>query len=65
MKFSLFYMWYIIWIELHAGGAQEETYMVVEVAENGAQQGCHKLEDVEFSRALFELYEGGVVRYKG
>lgn len=36
--------------------------MVVEVRDNGAQQIGHKLEDVEFSRALFELYEGGVVR---
>ncbi|KAF8906023.1 DEAD/H helicase [Gymnopilus junonius] len=46
-------------------GAQEETYMVVEVADNGAQQINHKLEDVEFSRALFELYEGGVFMHQG
>lgn len=32
--------------------------MVVEIRDNDSLQ---KLEEVEFSRALFELYEGGVV----
>jgi len=43
------------------GGAQEEKYMVVEVRDDAMQQSTHVLEDIEFSRALFELYEGGVV----
>lgn len=36
--------------------------MVVEMRDDAFQQSTHVLEDVEFSRALFELYEGGVVR---
>jgi len=47
---------------LRTGGAQEETYMVVELRDNGFERSTYKLEEVEFSRALFELYEGGVVR---
>ena len=43
------------------GGAREETYMVVEIRDTATQQSTHVLEDIEFSRALFELYEGGVV----
>ena len=43
------------------GGAQEEKYMVVEVRDDAVQQSTHVIEDIEFSRALFELYEGGVV----
>jgi DEAD/DEAH box helicase domain-containing protein len=46
---------------LSVGGAQEEKYMVVEVRDDAIQQSTHVLEDIEFSRALFELYEGGVV----
>ncbi|KAF9567647.1 DEAD/H helicase [Agrocybe pediades] len=42
-------------------GAQEDTYMVVEIKDDGVQRSSYKLEEVEFSRALFELYEGGVV----
>ncbi|KDR81414.1 hypothetical protein GALMADRAFT_89308 [Galerina marginata CBS 339.88] len=45
-------------------GAQEETYMVVEVKQNDIQRS-YKLEDIEFSRALFELYEGGVFMHQG
>jgi len=43
---------------LETGGAQEETYTVVELRGN---QFPRILEEVEYSRALFELYEGGVV----
>ena len=43
------------------GGAQEDIYMVVEIRDDAVQQSTHILEDIEFSRALFELYEGGVV----
>jgi len=35
--------------------------MVVEIRDTATQQSTHVLEDIEFSRALFELYEGGVV----
>ncbi|PPQ78161.1 hypothetical protein CVT25_015494 [Psilocybe cyanescens] len=45
-------------------GTQEETYIVVEVSGNDTQQSL-KLEEVEFSRALFELYEGGVFMHQG
>jgi len=43
------------------GGAQEETYVVAEVKHDETQQATYVLEEIEFSRALFELYEGGVV----
>ena len=43
------------------GGALEEKYLVVEVRDSTVRQSTHVLEDIEFSRALFELYEGGVV----
>ncbi|KAF8964071.1 DEAD/H helicase [Flammula alnicola] len=46
-------------------GAQEDTYMVVEVKDNQTQKETHMLEEVEFSRALFELYEGGVFMHQG
>lgn len=43
-----------------SGGARQELYMVLEM--NGPQlQSANMLEEVEFYRALFELYEGGVV----
>lgn len=39
-------------------GTQEEKYVVVDVTKGG----CHaKIIEVEVSRALFEIYEGGVV----
>ncbi|CAA7267965.1 unnamed protein product [Cyclocybe aegerita] len=44
-------------------GAQEDTYMVVEVRHR--EQDTYMLEEVEFSRALFELYEGGVFMRQG
>ncbi|KAF9532377.1 DEAD H helicase [Crepidotus variabilis] len=46
-------------------GAQEDKYMVVEVRDNAAQYSTHTLEEIEFSRALFELYEGGVFMHQG
>jgi DEAD/DEAH box helicase domain-containing protein len=43
------------------GGPQEEKYTVV-VVKSGNKQGHGKiLEEVEESRAIFEVYEGGVV----
>ena len=35
--------------------------MVVEIRDDAVQLSTRILEDIEFSRALFELYEGGVV----
>jgi hypothetical protein len=45
----------------YLGGAQEDTYVVVEIRKDRTQQAAYMLEEVEVSRALFELYEGGVV----
>ncbi|PPQ63182.1 hypothetical protein CVT24_005727 [Panaeolus cyanescens] len=46
-------------------GAQEEVYMVVEVNDERFSSNSRLLEEVEFSRALFELYEGGVFMHQG
>lgn len=35
--------------------------MVVEIKKDRTQEAAYMLEEVEVSRALFELYEGGVV----
>jgi DEAD/DEAH box helicase domain-containing protein len=40
------------------GGVEEEKYMVVETHSDGR---LTQLEEVEISRAMFEIYEGGVV----
>lgn len=40
-------------------GAQEEKYTVVDVTKAGTHAKI--VEEVEVSRALFEIYEGGVV----
>ena len=45
------------------GGLQEETYMVVEISGQEHQQTARTVEEVEVYRALFELYEGAVVRH--
>jgi ATP-dependent helicase YprA (DUF1998 family) len=42
-------------------GAQEEKYIVVDVTKQ-LGGSANIIEEVEISRALFELYEGGVVR---
>ena len=42
-------------------GAQEEKYIVVDVTKQSGGS-ANVIEEVEISRALFELYEGGVVR---
>jgi DEAD/DEAH box helicase domain-containing protein len=42
-------------------GAQEEKYTVVDVTKQSGGS-ANIIEEVEISRALFELYEGGVVR---
>ncbi|KAG6832721.1 hypothetical protein H0H92_012293 [Tricholoma furcatifolium] len=47
------------------GGAQEEKYAVVNVTKS--TQSCRTgsiLEEVELSRAMFEVYEGGVCRFR-
>ncbi|KAG6909832.1 hypothetical protein DXG01_015105 [Tephrocybe rancida] len=43
-------------------GAQEEKYAVVDVTKTGGGRGGSILEEVEISRAMFEVYEGGVVK---
>lgn len=40
-------------------GTQEEKYVVVDVTKGGGRAKI--IEEVELSRALFEIYEGGVV----
>jgi DEAD/DEAH box helicase domain-containing protein len=48
---------------VHLRGAEEEKYLVVNFTKEGQSGGPPIiLEEVEFSRALFELYEGAVVR---
>ncbi|KAF8810709.1 DEAD/H helicase [Phlegmacium glaucopus] len=45
-------------------GARQELYMVLEMS--GPQlQSANMLEEVEFYRVLFELYEGGVFMHQG
>jgi DEAD/DEAH box helicase domain-containing protein len=45
-------------------GAKEETYVIVDITKTGNAAGSGKiLEEVELSRALFEIYEGAVVRH--
>lgn len=45
-------------------GPMEDKYLVVDITKEGRQGNAMAvLEEVEFSRALFELYEGGVVRH--
>lgn len=44
-------------------GAQEEKYAVVDITKVGQAGGSARiLEEIEISRALFEIYEGAVVR---
>lgn len=44
-------------------GIEEEKYSVVDVTKFGKAGGsAHILEEIELSRALFEIYEGAVVR---
>ena len=45
------------------GGAQEEKYAIVLVKNGKICGGTKILEEVEDSRAIFELYEGGVVSF--
>ncbi|KIL69576.1 hypothetical protein M378DRAFT_184005 [Amanita muscaria Koide BX008] len=46
-------------------GVQEEKYAVVLVAGSRSQSGAKILEEVEDSRAIFEVYEGGVFMHQG
>lgn len=41
-------------------GAQEEKYTLVDITRSGEHMKI--IEEIEISRALFEIYEGGVVR---
>ena len=43
------------------GGAQDEKYLVVEMDEH--VDSLKSIEEVEVSRAMFEIYEGGVVSH--
>ena len=43
-------------------GAEEERYCVIDISRVGKPDGSPRiLEEVEISRALFEIYEGGIV----
>lgn len=42
------------------GGAQEERYIVTDITKADSS-GMTIIEEVEVSRAMFELYEGGIV----
>ncbi|KAJ6606558.1 P-loop containing nucleoside triphosphate hydrolase protein [Mycena vulgaris] len=44
-------------------GMQEDVYTVVDITRN--QSGGHLLEELEISRAMFEIYEGGVFIHQG
>jgi DEAD/DEAH box helicase domain-containing protein len=44
------------------GGIQEDKYAVVDVTRVDIGRAPSILEEVEVSRAMFEVYEGGVVR---
>ncbi|EJF65709.1 P-loop containing nucleoside triphosphate hydrolase protein [Dichomitus squalens LYAD-421 SS1] len=47
-------------------GAEEEKYSVVDVTRIGKPGGtAHILEEIELSRALFEIYEGAVFIHQG
>src|ERR1700722_2574707 len=44
-------------------GAEEDKYVIVDISAEGPGGSAKAIEEVEFSRALFELYEGGVVNF--
>ncbi|KAL4065341.1 P-loop containing nucleoside triphosphate hydrolase protein [Scleroderma citrinum] len=47
-------------------GVEEEKYAVVDITKAGKNnQGAKILEELEISRALFEIYEGGVFIHQG
>lgn len=48
------------WLSI-LGGAQEEKYTIVVVNSGSGRNVGKILEEVEESRAMFEVYEGGVV----
>ena len=43
-------------------GAEEEKYVLIDITEFERGGTAKLVEEVEISRALFEVYEGGVVR---
>lgn len=43
-------------------GAEEEKYVLVDVTKLQSDGTAKLLEEIEISRALFELYEGAIVR---
>ncbi|KAF9228793.1 DEAD H helicase [Gyrodon lividus] len=47
-------------------GVEEEKYTLVDITRIGERHGVPKiLEEIELSRALFEVYEGGVFMHQG
>lgn len=43
-------------------GVEEEKYVLIDVTEFERGGNAKLVEEIEISRALFEVYEGGVVR---
>ncbi|KAG6874311.1 hypothetical protein C0995_001536 [Termitomyces sp. Mi166 len=60
---------FVSWVKVtdcSAGGAREETYAVVNVTKAGQSGGKGSIvEEVEITRAIFEIYEGGVFMHQG
>jgi hypothetical protein len=46
-------------------GADDDKYTIIDVTRVGLPDGVPRiLEEIELSRAIFEVYEGGVVRHQ-
>ena len=43
-------------------GVEEEKYVLIDITEFERGGNAKLVEEIEISRALFEVYEGGVVR---
>lgn len=43
-------------------GVEEEKYVLIDITEFERGGSAKLVEEIEISRALFEVYEGGVVR---
>ncbi|KII88939.1 hypothetical protein PLICRDRAFT_175191 [Plicaturopsis crispa FD-325 SS-3] len=51
---------------VHLRGAEQDKYTVVDISHiNKSDGGAKILEEIEVSRALFEIYEGGVFIHQG
>jgi hypothetical protein len=44
-------------------GVEEEKYVLIDITEFERGGNAKLVEEIEISRALFEVYEGGVVRF--